>query len=106
MLTRNDAQLAFLDTPGMHNARDLLNRELVANATAVLSDADVILLVLEPGRQDRAQEVSLELVGQARRPVVIAVNKIGRRAAQRRAKPLGHGRQGHAPGRAGLDFGP
>src|SRR3989339_1705077 len=47
--TGPDAQIVFLDTPGIHRARDLLNKELVAAALGVLKDADAIIFMVEPG---------------------------------------------------------
>src|SRR5438445_12140656 len=45
--TLPEAQIAFLDTPGMHEARSLLNRRMVDVARQTLGEADVVLLVLD-----------------------------------------------------------
>jgi GTPase len=40
-------QLIFLDTPGIHAGRSILNRRMVATAVATGQDADVLLLLVE-----------------------------------------------------------
>ena len=45
--TLPDAQIAFLDTPGIHAARSVLNRRMVDVAREALAEADVVLLVLD-----------------------------------------------------------
>jgi len=73
------AQLVFMDTPGIHDARSLLNRRMVDVARDTLPDADVALLMLdaEAGitRADRT------LIGDIRRREVtslVVVNKLDR----------------------------
>ena len=41
-------QAVLVDTPGIHQARDLLNKRLVAYALAGLKDADLALVLVEP----------------------------------------------------------
>jgi GTP-binding protein Era len=45
--TTPEAQIVFLDTPGIHAARSLLNRRMVDVAKQTLGDADVVLLVID-----------------------------------------------------------
>src|SRR5436189_4940197 len=45
--TLPEAQVVFLDTPGIHEARSLLNRRMVEVARQALGDADVVVLVVE-----------------------------------------------------------
>ena len=51
--TLDDAQIIFMDTPGIHHARDLLNKELVAAAFKALDDADLILFMVEAPKGER-----------------------------------------------------
>jgi GTP-binding protein Era len=75
ILSRPEAQVVFVDTPGIHAARSPLNSRMVATARQSLGDADVVVLVLDAsagiGAADR--EVAAEI--RARRPIV-ALNKI------------------------------
>jgi len=45
--TLPEAQVVFLDTPGMHRARSLMNRRMVEVARRTLGEADVVLYVLD-----------------------------------------------------------
>src|SRR2546425_13227125 len=45
--TLPEAQVVFLDTPGIHEARSLLNRRMVEVARQALDDADVVVLVVD-----------------------------------------------------------
>jgi GTPase len=79
ILTRPDAQVIFLDTPGLHKAQHRLGEFMVDQAQQALPDADVICLVVDgnatPGAADRmvAQEIATRASGV---PVVLAINKV------------------------------
>lgn len=47
ILTTREAQLIFVDTPGIHRPRHALDKYMVGVATDALSDADVILWVID-----------------------------------------------------------
>jgi len=74
VLTRPDAQVVFVDTPGIHKPRTLLGQRLNETATDALIDVDVSLLVLDAtgpvGKGDRfvAERVT--------RDALVVVNKI------------------------------
>lgn len=75
ILNRPNAQLVFVDTPGIHHAKTPLNARLVTTARQALGDGDVSVLVLDaaagvtPGDREVAAEV-------AKRPaVVVALTK-------------------------------
>jgi GTP-binding protein Era len=75
------AQIVFLDTPGLHEPRHLLNRRMVRTALETFDDADVLFVVVdataEPGPGDLAVigHVRAAMVKQAR-PVVLVINKV------------------------------
>ena len=50
ILTRDDGQLIFLDTPGLHLSERKLNRVLRDVALSVAGEVDVLLLVFDAGR--------------------------------------------------------
>src|SRR5262249_13883836 len=45
--TLPDAQVVLVDTPGLHQARSLLNRRMVDLARSTLAEADVAVLVID-----------------------------------------------------------
>jgi len=76
-----DAQIAFLDTPGLHEPRHLLNRRMVRTALDVFDDADILYVLVEatgqPGPGDRAVVSHIrEAVARHERPVMLVINKI------------------------------
>ena len=77
--TLPDAQLVLVDTPGLHQARSLLNRRMVDVARSTLADADVAILVLDAstplGAGDRA---IIEGLRATKAPTVVVLNKIDR----------------------------
>jgi len=72
-----NAQLIFVDTPGIHRARTTLNRYLVAAAREAFSDADLIVLLADAGSEpDGDDGLILEALRDIHRPVILAINKI------------------------------
>src|SRR5215216_3165343 len=45
--TRGGVQMVFIDTPGLVDARYLLHRAMMHEATEVIRDADVVLLLVD-----------------------------------------------------------
>jgi GTP-binding protein Era len=76
-----DAQIVFVDTPGLFRPRRRLDRAMVAAAWSGASDADVVVLLIEahrgitPGVEAILESIG-DRVGQA--PVALAINKIDR----------------------------
>lgn len=77
VLTRPDAQLLFVDTPGLHTRqRNLLNRAMNRAVDGALVGADVALLVVEAGVWKASDSFVVEHALAAGVPVVLAVNKV------------------------------
>ena len=76
--TGPEAQAVFLDTPGVHQARGLLNKELVAQALAALDDVDLILFMVEPGARPADENLVIDHVRKTDQPVILAINKVDR----------------------------
>lgn len=77
----SQAQLVFVDTPGLFKPRRRLDRAMVAAAWSGASDADIVVLLVEAHR-GITEGVGAILDGLADRtggvPVVLAINKIDR----------------------------
>jgi GTP-binding protein Era len=71
------AQVVFLDTPGIHEARSLLNRRMVEVARRAFADADVVVLVVDAtaGVTPADQELACGL-GALARPTVVVLSKL------------------------------
>jgi len=71
-----DAQVVFIDTPGLHAPRDVLGRYMVRGARRSMGEADLVYLMVEPEparEEDRAASAALRGV---RAPVFLLVNKV------------------------------
>ncbi len=80
ILTRTDCQLVFLDTPGIHDSDKSMNRRLKDVASHALSDADLVLYVIDSTRAPGAEEEAIAaLLGKFSRKTLVAVNKIDAR---------------------------
>ncbi|MFW5734399.1 MAG: GTPase Era [Oceanidesulfovibrio sp.] len=83
ILSRQDAQLVFFDTPGLHNRGGRMNRALLQAAWQALSGADVVVLVLDMAFaasrthifMDEIREFAETLLDSGR-PLLVALNKV------------------------------
>jgi len=74
-----NAQLIFLDTPGMHKPKTPLNRAMVQAARDTIGDADVLLLMVEADAHIGQHDLFLiEALAGVRAPVFLVINKIDR----------------------------
>ena len=77
ILHRESAQIVFLDTPGVHRAKQPLNVRIVDVALSVLDDVDLILLVVDASSPDPESEAMLiRALKNTRSKVVLALNKV------------------------------
>jgi GTP-binding protein Era len=75
--TTADSQVIFLDTPGLHESDKALNKKMVAAAENAMNDADLLLLLCDPTRDDRTQDMKIaEKLLNMKKPVIVAINKI------------------------------
>lgn len=69
-----DAQLIFLDTPGIHKAKGQLGKVMVETAMSTIGEADVILMMIEVkepfGAGDRF------IINSLPKPAILVINKI------------------------------
>jgi GTPase len=89
ILTRPDAQVIFVDTPGLHaGARRAMNRHMNRAALVSLQDADVNVFVVEALRwTDEDQRVLDELVKRGR-PIILVLNKADKVFPKERLLPF------------------
>ena len=72
---RPGAEIALVDTPGIHRPDHRMNAAMLRDATDALSTADVVLLVVDATEGGRERHV-LELLSRTDRPSFLALNKI------------------------------
>jgi GTP-binding protein Era len=86
--TLPDAQIAFVDTPGLHHhASRALNRVMNRTAATALEDADLVVLVVEALKWTPEDDLALTRIVKSGRPVIVAVNKIDRARPRERLLP-------------------
>ncbi len=75
--TQKDAQLLFVDTPGLHKPKHKLGEFMVEVAERALHDADVVLWVLDASIPVHVGDRAIaETLRNVRNPVVLALNKV------------------------------
>ncbi len=75
--TDERGQIVFLDTPGIHKAKNKLGEYMVTVAEGTLSQVDVVLWLVEPTTFIGAGERHIaELLSKVKTPVILAINKI------------------------------
>lgn len=79
-----DAQIIFIDTPGIHKPRHKLGEFMVREAKEAIKDVDIVLLMVEPwssketiGIHPEVMEI-LNVLKTADKPVILTINKIDR----------------------------
>ena len=87
--TSPEAQIVFIDTPGIHRADSPLNKRLMDTVRASLEERDLLLFLVDAARtfgdQDRR---ALDLVRKTETPVVLVLNKIDLVKEKARLLPL------------------
>ena len=77
IIHRPDAQIIFVDTPGIHQPRTRLGNYMVDQARRAIPDSDVVCMIVDitrpPGRLD---EKIAEMVQRTRAPKLLVMNKV------------------------------
>jgi GTPase len=77
IVTRPDAQIIFVDTPGIHKPGYTLNRRMMGMVMDALEQVDVILLMRDTTTKNGAGEkFTLELIKNSTKPVFLLLNKV------------------------------
>ena len=72
-------QIIFLDTPGIHKAKNKLGEYMVYAAESTLKDVDAVLWLVEPGTYIGAGEQHIAaMLERTKLPVLLVINKVDR----------------------------
>lgn len=75
--TSDEGQIVFVDTPGIHKAKNKLGSYMVNVAMKTLNDVDVVLWLVEPSNFIGAGERHIiEQLEKTKTPVILVINKI------------------------------
>jgi len=71
------AQIIFLDTPGIHQGRKALNRRMVDIAMAALADVDLVVFMTDATREARESDAFIiAALKENNLPTILAMNKV------------------------------
>ncbi len=76
VLTENDTQLVFIDTPGLHKPRNSLDKYMLRSVSESVAGVDVCVLVTEADKHISEEELQLiDKFKSMNMPAVLAINK-------------------------------
>ncbi len=77
ILTKDETQYVFIDTPGLHKAKTKLSSHMMKTAETSAADADVVLYVIDCTKKLHEQdETMLKSIRDRKIPCIIIVNKV------------------------------
>lgn len=77
VITNGDTQLVFIDTPGMHKAKNKLSEHMVKAISDSVTDIDIAMLVVDCTKKISENEMSLiESFKASKAPAILIMNKI------------------------------
>lgn len=71
-----DAQILFIDTPGIHKPKHLLGQVMVRKALESVREVDLVLFMVEPQHPGTGDVFVIEVLKKAAKPVFLLINKI------------------------------
>lgn len=75
--TCEDGQIIFIDTPGIHKAKNKLGEHMVSIAERTLNEVDIILWLVEPSSYIGEGDMHiLEKLKTTKTPVILVINKV------------------------------
>ena len=75
VLTTEDAQIVFLDTPGLHKPLHKLGEYMMKSAFQALEEVDVVLWLVEMGAWTAVDEHILDELAHVEQPILLVLNK-------------------------------
>jgi GTP-binding protein Era len=82
IMNDTDYQIVFVDTPGLHNSQDPLNREMMRVAMESLSDVDIVIFIIDVAIlssekvKKKKQAEFLSYMEQINCPAILVLNKV------------------------------
>ena len=78
ILNRENSQIIFLDTPGIHKPKTKLSKSMVQTAFESAKDVDLVLFIIEATSKDigKGDRLILEKIKEAKKKTILIINKI------------------------------
>ena len=78
IVNRENSQIIFIDTPGIHKPKTKLNETMIETSFGVIKDIDLILFVIEATSDEigRGDMKILEKIKESKKKAILIINKI------------------------------
>jgi GTP-binding protein Era len=77
ILNRDDTQVVFIDTPGLHRPKSRLGEYMVEAARRAIPDADVVCFVIDASEPPRTEDRRIAaMVKRSGKPSILVLNKV------------------------------
>jgi len=77
IITEERGQIVFIDTPGIHQAKNKLGTFMTRSAETTLKDIDVVLWLIEPDKKiGKGDSYIIERLASVKAPIFLVINKI------------------------------
>ena len=78
IVNRENSQIVFTDTPGIHKPKHKLNQTMVETSFATIPDSDLILFIIEATSDEigKGDRIILEKIKESKRKTILIINKI------------------------------
>ncbi len=85
-----DAQIIFLDTPGVQKGKDLLTKVVMESAVGSMEEADVLVMIIEAdkGWTKEDEQILENYIKKLNKPTILVINKIDKMQDKRMLLPL------------------
>ena len=94
ILTKDNYQIVFIDTPGIHRPRHKLGEYMVKSAETTLNEVDAVLMLIEPAdRVLESDRLIIEKLARVKSPVILVINKVDTADKERVFKVIDNYRQ-------------
>lgn len=74
--TSSDAQIIFIDTPGIHKPKHKLGELMVKEARESVKKVDIILFMVDPETPGRGDKFIIDMLRDLKKPVFLVINKV------------------------------
>lgn len=78
IVNRQNSQIIFVDTPGIHKPKTKLNETMVETSFTSLTDSDIVLFLIEATSEDigRGDRIIIDKIKESKRKTILIINKI------------------------------
>ena len=78
IVNRENSQIIFIDTPGIHKPKTKLNETMVETSFTSIGDTDIVVFLIEATSDEigRGDRIILEKIKEAKKKTIILINKI------------------------------